>query len=81
VFNSWTGDDINKNIGLLEQLNSYNKKVVVLTNMEGSRGVDFKFNNGLSPAHVVIAWTPTQNEFATLLQAVNRGSRNCYIPS
>ena len=66
---------------MLKQLNNHKSKVVVLTNMEGSRGVDFKFDNGKTPAHVVIAWTPTINEYATLLQAHNRGSRNSYVPS
>ena len=48
----------------------------MLTDIEGSRGVDYKFKDTTS-AHVIIAFNPKKSHYSTLMQALSRGSRDC----
>ena len=46
-----------------------------MCNLEGSRGVDYKFYRG-EPAYVILAYTPHESDHATIVQALARGCRD-----
>ena len=46
VFNDWSSEKVTQYHQIIKGLTDLKKRVVVLTNIEGARGVDMKFNNG-----------------------------------
>ena len=65
-------DDFSKNYHLIEKsLREISRdNFIVLTTIEGSRGVDYK---GINIAHVVIAFQP--KSYSQCVQALGRGCR------
>ena len=55
VLNNWTKSTYQKNQGFIDRLIGLSSMTIVICNVEGSRGIDYKFSK---PAHVVCAFEP-----------------------
>ena len=73
MFDDWSayGDKYEKTSEKLRALKSINDNIVLITNKEGSRGINFNLK---FTAMVVIAFTP--RVLSDVTQAVGRGSRS-----
>ena len=75
IFNDWSSENIGQIQRDLDRLRHLSGNVVVLVDLDGSRGVDYMFLD-YTPAHVILAFTPNKLEYGLLFQALSRGCRN-----
>ena len=73
--NLWTKDKFTYNDGVLKGIAKVGNRIVVIINIMGSRGVDYKFLNGIC-AHVIILHTPLSTDYSLVYQALSRGCRD-----